>query len=141
MKKDENSPEFNLLIKQDLTFPECSDIVIEIRDLDFTGLLDQLIGETVIHAENRVFSQFGKIEFNNPIETHGLKVKQSRQEQGRLRFWVDFVPLDQVDLYKEFDISSRPSSEFELRVVVWACTDVKSDKKDVTDMVDLYVAC
>ena len=42
-------------------FPENSEIVIEVRDKDFTGLIDQVIGETVIHVENRVFSQFGKV--------------------------------------------------------------------------------
>jgi hypothetical protein len=112
-----------------------------VRDRDFTGLLDQLIGETVIHAENRVFSQFGKVEFNNPVETHSLRVQQSMMEQGYLRFWVDFVPLDQVELYKEFDIGAKPNNEFELRVIAWSCSGISSDNNDFTDMVDLYVAC
>jgi hypothetical protein len=39
----------------------------------------ELIGETVLYAENRVYIQFGKMKFNNPAETHPLKVMQSRQ--------------------------------------------------------------
>jgi len=95
----------------------------------------------VLHAENRVFSQFGKVEFNNPVETHSLKVQQSKQSQGTIKFWVDFIPLDQVDLYKEFDIASKPANEFELRVIVWACEDISSSANDFTDLIDLYVTC
>jgi hypothetical protein len=47
-----------------------------------------------------VFYQFGRMKFNNPIETHPLKVMQSRQEQGKVRFWVDFVPINMLPLYK-----------------------------------------
>ncbi len=88
------------MVNERLDFPEDSDVELLVYDAEVVGLLDQVIGQTVIRAENRVFSQFGKIKFNNPVETHSLKVKQSKQEQGQIRFWVDFVPVNQVDLYK-----------------------------------------
>lgn len=74
-----------------LQMPIDSFVEVEVWDHDPVKM-DEFIGSAVIDVENRLYSEYGSLSTNNPIETHKLMAKQSKLSQGLIRFWVDFVP-------------------------------------------------
>lgn len=100
---------------------------------------DELIGSCFIDIENRLESTLTNSHWNNPIETHNLYNETSKRPQGLIRFWLDLVPMDNISLYREFDIANKPKANYEVRIIVWNVKDMPNN--DIEDMSDLYVQC
>lgn len=66
-------------------------------------------------------------------------MKESRIPQGSIRFWMDLIPHQKHSLYREFDIGNQEDSEFEVRIVIWSCSEIPDN--DIEGMSDLYVTC
>lgn len=75
---------------------------------------------------------------NNPIETHQLKISTSNRSQGLIRFWLDLIPIDQISMYRPFDISAKENTEFEVRVIVYGVFGMPIN--DAEGMTDLFCA-
>jgi len=129
--------DFNKIFTFKTTLPGASLLRIQVWDYDFL-VPDDLIGETTIDLENRFFSKkWQKLRNNVPIETRELIHPLHRYERnGRISLWLEIHPLP-LKFDRIWDITPKPPTEFELRVVVWEVEDVPS--MDVEDCSDLYV--
>ena len=153
---NKDCPKFLKMYELKTTFPGDSHLFVEIWDKDVIKS-DELIGCTRIDIENRYYdSKWRELE-HAPVETRKLYHPSSKQEKGVVRLWVEiFETMDTktksilkneatgafVELprsAKLWDISPRPTTEVELRVVVWETTDVPM--ADIEDTVDIYVTC
>ena len=47
--------------------------------------------------------------------------------------------MDNISLYREFDIANKPKANYEVRIIVWNVKDMPNN--DIEDMSDLYVQC
>lgn len=83
---------------------------IKVWDYDFL-VKDDLIGQTTIDLENRFFSKkWRKLDYI-PIETRELFNPLSSINRGRLRLWVEMIPVHEVALLKQiWNIKPKPSS-------------------------------
>lgn len=151
---DVNEPKFLKMFEVRTTFPGCSALKIQIMDKDPIKP-DDLVGETLIDIENRYYDQRYREISNQPVETRGLFHPRSRQEKGNIRLWVEMYsakgedqrlkPKQQeqkkearANFSKIWDITPRPPTEFELRVIVWEANGVPM--ADFEDTVDIYVS-
>lgn len=98
---------------------------------------DDLIGETVIDLENRHFSKKWRSLTQKPIETRVLRQPTSSLPRGKIRLWLELIPLESLDKAGKWFIEPKPQQEFEVRVVVWDCKNVPSRDKEGTS--DIYV--
>lgn len=157
--EDRDNPRFMRMYELKTTFPGDSHLFIEVWDKDAIKS-DELIGCTRIDIENRYYdSKWRELE-HIPIETRRLYHPSSKQEKGIVRLWVEiFETLDtkapsikksQLTKSKSmlpeppkspqlWDITPRPPTQLEIRVVVWETTDVPM--ADIEDTVDIYVTC
>jgi hypothetical protein len=157
--EDRDNPRFMKMYELKTTFPGDSHLYIEVWDKDAIKS-DELIGCTRIDIENRYYDNKWRDLEHIPIETRRLYHPSSKQEKGIIRMWVEiFETLDtkapsikksQLPKSKTmlpeppksplvWDITPRPVTELEIRVVVWETTDVPM--ADIEDTVDIYVTC
>ena len=134
---DKTNCDFNKMFEFKTILPGASLLNIQVWDKDFL-VRDDLIGETFIDLENRYFSKRFRKLSNIPIETRALYHPLSKLEKGRIRLWVEIIPVRNVDEVKMlWDLTPRPPCNYELRVVVWEVENVPS--QDIEDCSDLYV--
>jgi hypothetical protein len=119
------------------------------------GMLDNLIGETVVDCTDRLFDprwqqegkEFEKIDPSNPansrfrpvpIESRSLTAPPNTQaEQGQVTLWVDIMPSSDAATFPVVPVEQPASIPFELRVIIWSAKDcIKSDV--LSGMNDLY---
>ena len=116
------------------TLPGASMLKIEVWDADDV-FEDDLIGRTVIDLEDRFFSNKWMKLPEKPIETRSLFHRQTKVEQGTIRVWVDIIPKKKKLMFPKWDITPRPPSEFEARLIIWETEDVTAvDYEGASDM-------
>ena len=92
--------------------------MLKIQMWDYNSLLsDSKIGTTKIDLEDRFFNKKWVNLQKKPIETRPLYIKSSRRPQGYIRLWLEILS-ESKDLPPVLDISPRPPSDFEARVII-----------------------
>ena len=135
--QDKNDPSFFSKFEFEHKFPGASDLKIKFYDEDFLKR-DDLIGETVIDLERRYYDQRWQKLKNKPIETRQIYHPSIKSSRGNCRLWVEIFPKSQIGNFENWNISPRPSTDLELRVVIWDAHDVPSS--DFEDVSDIYVS-
>lgn len=98
---------------------------------------DDLIGETSIDLEDRYFSSDWYSIKDKPIEYRQLYHPSSTIPQGTVRLWLDIYPLSTpANQIKEYDITPKPTEDFEIRIAVYGTT---IEKKEDYEPRDFYV--
>lgn len=133
---NENNPRIFRCFEFEHTFPGPSDLKIQFLDHDSIKR-DDLIGETSIDIERRFFDRKFRSFKEKPIEKRKLCLPSMSRSCGFLRCWVDMVDKEDISNLKKWDISPRPLTNLELRIVVWEVYDVPH--MDFEEVSDLYV--
>ena len=133
---NENNPRIFKCYEFEHTFPGPSDLTIKFTDHDIIKR-DDLIGETTIDLERRFFDRKFRSFKEKPIEKRKLYLPSLSRSCGFMRCWVDMVAKEEISKLKKWDISPRPLTNLELRIVVWEVYDVPH--MDFEEVSDLYV--
>ena len=116
------------------TLPGASRLKIQVWDKDDL-VKDDKIGETVIDLEDRYFSNKWRRITEKPIERRVLTHRSTKLSQGSILLWVEIHPPN--SLPPPLDISDKPPTDFEARLIVWQTEGVQSYDTEGTS--DLYV--
>jgi hypothetical protein len=120
--------------------PGSTELKIECMDYDTFGL-DDLIGETVIDLEDRLYDprwqidgiahQVVDLEPNRSryrplsVENRTLTCPPNKQaEQGRIRCWVEIMTRAESIRYPTTKIGLEKDEEYELRVIIWSAKNL-----------------
>jgi hypothetical protein len=106
------------------TFPGCSKLKIQMWDRDRV-FGDDYIGETLVDLEDRFFSPEWQSIKNKPIEYRQLYHKSTKVSQGIIKCWIEIIPDDSLNKVPKWNITPRPPTQFQVRLVVWETKDVK----------------
>ena len=134
---DKANCDFFKMFEFKTVLPGASHLQIQVWDKDLL-VKDDLIGETYIDLENRYFSKRFRKLSNIPIETRPLYHPLSKTEKGRIKLWVEIIPVKNSEEVKMiWDLTPRPPCDYQLRVIVWDVENVPS--QDIEDCSDLFV--
>lgn len=137
-QQDKTNCEFNKMFEFKTILPGASQLQIQVWDKDFL-VKDDLIGETSIDLENRYFSKRFRRLVAIPIETRPLYHPLSKLEKGRIKLWLEVIPVKNTpDVKLIWDLTPRPPCFYELRIVIWDVEGVPS--QDIEDCSDLFVS-
>lgn len=133
---DEPNPKFLKRFDFDATLPGTSLLTLDVYDYDdIFG--DDLIGKTIIDLEDRYFNLNWLTLADKPIEYRQIYHDSSTVSQGVVKLWLEIIPSVKSSDCKEWDISEKPPEEFEVRVCIFNCKDVKI--MDVEGTSDVYM--
>lgn len=131
---DNSCPEFMKAYSFEGVFPGTTPLKISVMDYDMV-FGDDLIGVTSVDLEDRYFS----IEWNGlkdkPIEYREIYHESTSISQGTLKMWVEINPMQSLTV-KDWDISTKPPVDLELRVCVLNCKEIPM--MDVEGTVDAF---
>ena len=134
---DEPNPKFYKSYDFEGTFPGCSPLRIEVWDYDeIFG--DDLIGTTIIDLEDRYFSMEWQSLEDKPIEYRQLYHQSSSISQGVVKCWAEINPVGGHEP-TVWEIEEKPPEEFEVRICVFNCTDMKI--MDFEGTSDVFFRC
>jgi hypothetical protein len=133
--KNSHNPEFNKMFEFQSEFPGCSQLRIQLWDHDKV-FGDDFIGETLVDIEDRFFSPEWQSIKNKPVETRQLYHKSTKVSQGVVKCWIEIISNDLVSKSLKWNITPRPPTHFQVRLVVWETKDVKV--KDWEGTSDIY---
>ena len=132
---DKTDCDFYKFFEFKVVFPGTSILKLQVWDKDLLTS-DELIGETDIDLENRYFSKKWRKLTNVPIETRDLYHPLSSLCRGRIRVFLELIPFKSI-VNPIWDVSPRPKSSFQIRVIIWDVEDVPN--MDAEGCSDLYV--
>lgn len=136
-QQDKTNCDFNKMFEFKTILPGSPHLQIQVWDKDLL-VKDDLIGETFIDLENRFFSKRFRRLSSIPIETRPIFHPESKLEKGRLKLWLEIIPVKNIDeVNLVWDLTPRPPCKYELRVVVWEVEGVPC--QDVEDCSDLFI--
>lgn len=124
------------LFELNCRLPGPSQLRIQVWDYDLLKN-DDLIGETIIDLENRHFSKKWRSLKQKPIETRVLRQPTSSLPRGKIRLWLELIPLESIEKTPKWFIEPKPQQEFEIRAVIWECKNVPARDQEGTS--DIYV--
>jgi hypothetical protein len=119
-----------------VTLPGDSELKIQVWDRDSIPISDDLIGETIIDLEDRLFCDSWQLMNPKPREFRTLWIENSTSPQGKVELWLEILPRDVAMRTRPTPISPPAPLKFELRCIVWNTKDVVF--KDAK-MSDIYV--
>ena len=137
---DEPNPVFYKHYDFETIFPGCPQLCIEAMDHDdLFG--DELIGKTFVDLEDRYFLPEWRALADKPVEYRQIYHPSSAVSQGVIKMWIEIndarcEPEQEPTLW---DISAKPSEEYEVRVCVFDTQDVKC--MDVEGTSDIFFRC
>ncbi len=109
---DKTDCDFFKMFEFKSVLPGSSQLQIQVWDRDFL-VKDDLIGETVIDLENRFFSRRWRKLNYVPIETRDLRHPESTVNRGRIKLWVEIIPVSNMEEIKQiWDIRPKPPTVF-----------------------------
>ena len=109
---DKTECDFFKMFEFKSVLPGSSQLQIQVWDRDFL-VKDDLIGETVVDLENRFFSRRWRKLNYVPIETRDLRHPESTVNRGRIKLWVEIIPVTHNEEIKQiWDIRPKPPSVF-----------------------------
>lgn len=121
---DEANPKFYKSYDFEGTFPGCSPLKIEVYDYDeIFG--DDLIGTTIVDLEDRYFSMEWQSLEEKPVEYRQIYHESTSISQGVVKCWVEVCPVSMMQNVKLWEIAEKPPEEFEVRICVLNCMDIK----------------
>ena len=152
-------PAFFKSFTMEASLPGPSMLSIKAMDYDLIGS-DDLIGETVIDLEDRLFSKqwrdWGASQQDNegqtdkegtlvspprfapkPIEFRELYTPQNANAQGIVKMWVDILTAKEAALYPHDDVSLPPDAKFQVQFIVWKTKGVPG-MDTMTNMTDMF---
>eukprot|EP01119_Soliformovum_irregulare_P020127 TRINITY_DN648_c0_g1_i1.p1 TRINITY_DN648_c0_g1~~TRINITY_DN648_c0_g1_i1.p1 ORF type:complete len:1282 (+),score=464.21 TRINITY_DN648_c0_g1_i1:141-3986(+) len=133
-KKQETSrPQFFKCYEISCKFPQESLITVQCWDWDQLGA-DDLIGQTKIDLENRIYNEEWKALEYKSIEYRSLWTSSSSSPQGQLKLWVDIMTPEQAAKSPKEDISPPLPMGYEMRVIVWNTREVVFKDKNMSDI-------
>lgn len=131
---DQPNPKFYKNFDIMAILPGASRLKIQLWDRDLM-VKDEKIGETVIDIEDRYFSNKWRRILEKPIETRTLYHKSTKIPQGSIMMWLEIHTPSLLPY--PLDITEKPPSDYEARLIIWQTDDV--DSYDTEDTSDLYV--
>ena len=138
-KTDDPEPDIYKMYKFQATFPGCPLLKIEFWDYDLL-FGDDLIGTTVVDLEDRYFSSDFKAFQHKPIEHRQLSHFSTQMSQGTCVMWAEINELaSSQEATPQWDISKKPTEDYEVRVVVWDTVDL--EMMDWEGTTDGFVRC
>ena len=118
----ENVDSMNIYKSFDLPIILPGKSMLKIQVWDYNSLTsDSKIGTTRIDLEDRFFNDKWLTLEEKPIETRPLFLQSARRPQGYIRLWLEI--LEGASQKLKQDISIRPPSPFEARVIIWKASD------------------
>jgi len=133
-KKQETSrPQFFKCYELHCSFPQQSVITVQCWDWDQIGA-DDLIGQTKIDLENRIYNNEWKALEYKSIEFRSLWTASSSSPQGQLKLWVDILTPEEASKTPMEDISPPLPLGYEMRVIVWNTREVVFKDKNMSDI-------
>lgn len=96
---------------------------------------DDLIGETIIDLEDRYFSSDFASFQHKPIEYRRLSHYSTEMSQGTVVMWAEInEQYASKEAAPEWDISKKPTEDFQVRVVIWDTEELEMmDGEGTTD--------
>ena len=120
-------------------FPGCPLLKVQLWDYDLL-FGDDFIGETVIDLEDRYFSSDFRSMLNKPIEHRKLNHPSTAMSQGTCVLWTEINDQHgSQDGIVTYDISKKPTEDFEVRVIIWDTEELKM--MDAEGTTDGFVRC
>lgn len=105
---DKTDCDFFKMFEFKSVLPGSSQLQVQVWDRDFL-VKDDLIGETIIDLENRFFSRRWRKLNYVPIEIRDLKHPESTVNRGRIKLWVEIIPVTCMEEIKQiWDIRPKP---------------------------------
>ena len=133
-KDNEPNPDIYKQFNFEAIFPGCPELLVQLWDMDML-FGDELIGETRLDLEDRYFSADWRSIDNKPIEHRQLYHPSSAVSQGTVKLFAEIIPVS-IDIrnFPTFDISPKPSDQYEIRVAVFETKELKMmDVEGTTD--------
>lgn len=143
---NEPNPLFNKSWDFETVFPGCAPLEVLAMDHDML-FGDDLIGSTLIDLEDRYFLPEWNAIAQKPVEFRPLYHPTSQVAQGVLKCWIEIVDGDKETSNEniknaknpKWDISAKPTEEYQIRVCVFDGDNVKM--MDSGGTVDCYFRC
>ena len=92
-----------------------------------------MIGESMLDVEDRYFNLEWVNLDEKPIEYRQIYHPSSSISQGVVKMWMEIIPADRKELVKEWDITLKPPTFYEVRICVLNCKDIPMDSTCMCD--------
>ncbi|CAE7620239.1 OTOF [Symbiodinium sp. CCMP2592] len=133
-----NTPDFHRIEARDVSLPEDWRLEVTIKSLEELALQDSVIGGTVIDLEDRWHSslwQSGNRKQMLPTENRSLHSPEfPGRNRGSLEMWVEMIESSDAAAVKPSTLSKPPTTELEVRLVIWTASGVKLMSGDSTNV-------
>ena len=138
-KDNESCPDIYKQFDFEAIFPGCPECIVELWDYDML-FGDELIGATKVDLEDRYFSADWKSLKDKPIEHRQLYHPSTRISQGTVKMWAEIIPTNvDIRLIPTYDISPKPTDEYEVRIAVFDTKELKM--MDAEGTTDGFIKC